>query len=754
LTYARDTSHLDFVALSEKDFDLTDQNWSDCKAKATAYTTTRFVAFSAFEWGDKRYGVFGHRPVYFPTDDQPLLRSTVAPTYDVSGLIDRLLTTTTGISSAAHPDLNAFPTDWDYFDGASDRTAEIYSRHGFFETGTRGVQQALARGDRFGFVAVSDTRVAQPGSYGLTAVLATSLTKANLHAALKARRTYATTGAHILLRVTAGTHQMGEEYTASTGPTLSVQCTPTSPLLRIEVLKNNQVVYSYVPLSATSTLTDTTSLWRTSEAQPTNASWSSPAFDASTWNATSLTSELEAPRRTVRPLWLRHAFTLHDIPESPILRVGLQGQYRLFLNGRLLVDTHTLRQERPFAGDECNGPDAVDLAGTLERLHQLGCYDLHTLGETLQRGENVIGLEYEPTAPEPEPRLTLESVATATPIAFTWSDNSFTGTSFYYVRVTQSDGHQAWASPIWVDRSAPDVTPPLTPDRLRASRQLNDVYLEWPKVTKDIAGNLEHMGQYQIFRGTTPDFQPDRSGRSNQIATTTSSHYRDVNAVLAGTNYYYRIAAVDAAGNVSPTCSNLAFVLHHNLPFHSGISNIYWLALPYQSLDVTAAALAYDLNAGTSGACTKVMHWNPATQKPESWVYLGGQWIGTNFGLAPGQAVAIMLQRPLDAVLAGAHDPATSIRLTSSTTPGSLNWIGLPAASAYQSAGQLVQALDAGPTPGPVTRIVRFDPELQREQSYQWSGSSWTGTNFTLQPGEGYGVEVNTTIDWLPSTLP
>lgn len=33
-----------------------------------------------------------------------------------------------------------------------------------------------------------------------------------------------------------------------------------------------------------------------------------------------------------------------------------------------------------------------------------------------------------------------------------WIDNAEFETDFYYVRVTQRDGHRAWSSPIWVSR--------------------------------------------------------------------------------------------------------------------------------------------------------------------------------------------------------------------------------------------------------------------------------------------------------------
>jgi len=92
ILYARDTKGLNFVALSEKDFDLSDTEWSDSRSRAAAFTSASFVAFSAFEWGDAGYGDFGHRPVYYLTDDQPLLRSGVTailprPGFDEAAVI-------------------------------------------------------------------------------------------------------------------------------------------------------------------------------------------------------------------------------------------------------------------------------------------------------------------------------------------------------------------------------------------------------------------------------------------------------------------------------------------------------------------------------------------------------------------------------------------------------------------------------------------------------------------------------------------
>ncbi len=33
-----------------------------------------------------------------------------------------------------------------------------------------------------------------------------------------------------------------------------------------------------------------------------------------------------------------------------------------------------------------------------------------------------------------------------------WIDGEFSGSNYYYVRVTQTDGEMAWSSPIWIDQ--------------------------------------------------------------------------------------------------------------------------------------------------------------------------------------------------------------------------------------------------------------------------------------------------------------
>jgi hypothetical protein len=79
--------------------------------------------------------------------------------------------------------------------------------------------------------------------------------------------------------------------------------------------------------------------------------------------------------------------------------------------------------------------------------------------------------------------------------------------------------------------------------------------------------------------------------------------------------------------------------------------------------------------------------------------------------------------------------------------------VGVPVHTPHQLAFQLVQDINNGYAPTAVTRITRLNPDLQTYQTYQWTGSAWTGTNFVVLPGEAFGVEVTTTTDWLPDTI-
>jgi hypothetical protein len=118
------------------------------------------------------------------------------------------------------------------------------------------LREALEKGYRVGFTAGSDDHKGRPGAAypgsgsfgvygGLTCIWAEELTREGLWEALKARRCYGTTGQRIRLEVTADGQRMGSEYAADGPPELQVRVWGTAPIERVDVFRGLEQVYSY-----------------------------------------------------------------------------------------------------------------------------------------------------------------------------------------------------------------------------------------------------------------------------------------------------------------------------------------------------------------------------------------------------------------------------------------------------------------------------------------------------------------------------
>jgi hypothetical protein len=104
------------------------------------------------------------------------------------------------------------------------------------------------------------------------------------------------------------------------------------------------------------------------------------------------------------------------------------------------------------------------------------------------------------------------------------------------------------ASEVAIDMGTPvgggtvDTTAPTAPGGLTATGLLGRAELSWTAATDDIG-----VVRYDVHRGTVAGFTP---AAGNRIAQVTGTSYTD--AGLASGDYYYRVFAADAAGNISP----------------------------------------------------------------------------------------------------------------------------------------------------------------------------------------------------------
>jgi len=106
---------------------------------------------------------------------------------------------------------------------------------------------ALAKGYRFGFESSSD-HISTHSSYAVALVETPG--REAIVAALRARRCYAATD-NIVLVVKCAGHLMGEEFAISAKPTLEIRALGSGPIAKLDIVRNNQYVYSVSPNTAT-----------------------------------------------------------------------------------------------------------------------------------------------------------------------------------------------------------------------------------------------------------------------------------------------------------------------------------------------------------------------------------------------------------------------------------------------------------------------------------------------------------------------
>lgn len=239
LAYGREVGGLDILGYTANDFQITDAAWQKTVAHCREVSADgEFVCYPGVEWCGNA-GVGGDHNVVFLGSDTTLARSlewhadmtTDRPTPQHWPITD--------LYGAYEHDPEAFlliphvggrRATFDRHHRELERLIEVHSTWG---TSPWFLEDALARGLRLGASAASDEHRGRPGSGapganifggtgGLTGVLSPSLTAAEVGRTLRARRTWATTGARSVALLRTGTRWMGDEFTVRE-PTLQAE---------------------------------------------------------------------------------------------------------------------------------------------------------------------------------------------------------------------------------------------------------------------------------------------------------------------------------------------------------------------------------------------------------------------------------------------------------------------------------------------------------------------------------------------------
>jgi len=246
LSYGRDVAGLDVLGYTANDFNITESRWNEAVALIRSLNESgRFVCYPGTEWcgnsaagGDRNIVFLGDGKPRFPFDEQGrLMRSfewneftagAIKPgTWPVDDLYAAYADAPEDHLMIPHVGGRRCNLDWHH--PQLERLVEVGSSWGQFHWV---YAEALARGYRVGASANSDEHQGRCGGGvpatavfgsrgGLTGVLASRFDRQGVGQALRARRTFATTGERSFASLKLGAHWMGEVCRASASASLS-----------------------------------------------------------------------------------------------------------------------------------------------------------------------------------------------------------------------------------------------------------------------------------------------------------------------------------------------------------------------------------------------------------------------------------------------------------------------------------------------------------------------------------------------------
>ena len=451
MRFGRDDARLDFLSHTEHDIWMDDFEWQTLINNVKKFNEEgRFITYLGFEWTAQRfYG--GHHNILFRTpNNRRRVNIQRAPILSDLFFTLRQENDPNDVLSIPHAHQ---PGDWRHSDPQLENLVEIMSMHGTYEWFG---QAYLDHGHEVGFIAASDDHLSHPGYAnplrrglaqvgGLAAVLAPEKTTDAIFDAMKNRATYATTGARILLDFTLNGTPMGQRARFSKERHIKAFTYGDDAIKDITLIKNGDILESRDLITSQNPKDSNFLISFHSEIEPENR-------DASRgWRNWTGTLEVTGGKlnsvdgraiqnRLAEHLTIDQASNTADfsfITRGESTFLGLQisdTSSRTKIHLRLREDTEY--QTTPTSYRQPARVPAQNL--TLE------------LSQLKEKGETVAQIKVDDIYTD---TITLQRVVSDPPREYQFeyvdSDNPKPD-DYYYLRVTQTNGHQAWSSPIWV----------------------------------------------------------------------------------------------------------------------------------------------------------------------------------------------------------------------------------------------------------------------------------------------------------------
>jgi len=436
--HARDFAGTDFGSHQANCFLVSGPEWSETQSStARIQQDGRFVSLLGVEWSGAS-SVGGDHNLYFPGEAADLRRCSHEFIADKSDIETDLQHVTDvydhyrGTDTLVAVHVGGRTADLRWHEPSLDRLLEVHSTHA---TSEWFLFDALKRGYRMGVISGSDSVDGRPGAShpghmgvrnvrgGLTAVSMPELSRVALWSALKSRHCYGTTGPRILLRLTAGEAQMGDELRCKQLPKFEVTVEGTAPIETIDFFRDDTLIATNDLMSGAGALSNTIRIgWCGTTAQ---GNWQRARME---WDGE---LRVRGARIVAAEDWAI------DTPDEGIrstgdTRVGWRSITAGDWDGMLLRLDDTSRAEVTFV----TAPMTLNA-----RLFDLGpqprTFDATNPARKVEfrrLPERMPALGWRGSFEDPSPP------APSTPATH----------HAYWVRVRQSDGAYAWSSPIFV----------------------------------------------------------------------------------------------------------------------------------------------------------------------------------------------------------------------------------------------------------------------------------------------------------------
>ena len=438
--YARDCAAIDFTTHQGNDFILSDDDLEEVRQAALKHNEPgRFAAFFGWEWSGPT-GTGGDRNVLFLDDEGPIYRSSHwqlwdeevadgAPATEAVHARDlqarmREYIKETGRKVIMVPHIGGRRSDFEAQDPELEPVFEICSNHGVFEWR---LHEFLAAGVKLGVVGASDDHTCRPGlAYpstpemtvlgGLGAIYTSEHSRQGIYDGMMARHCYGTTGARMVLDVTANGHRMGD-ITQTQGPVaISGTFNGTAPIEYIALFNRSEEIKRFEPNAKTRDPNRVKIIWSGATHQDRGRFMS--------WDG-----GLEISGGKINGAEPLNIYTAkYGIDEW----TETSARWRSVTSGQeegVLLDV--------------NAPDDAVIT------FKAGPADLSfTVGEARAADKrwDLGGLEQYVTA------STLHTDGNTMDATFEHTDNACgAGEQAYWVRIVQTDFHRAWSSPIYLE---------------------------------------------------------------------------------------------------------------------------------------------------------------------------------------------------------------------------------------------------------------------------------------------------------------